>query len=90
MRTRKVFLLALTGFNETAAIFSGGRGTFELDLDTSASAARYTLTYSGLSSPVTQASYPFQQTACGWRNNCLALPKRDKSGPGRNPDLSRG
>ncbi len=48
------FSARMTGFKETPAIFSAGSGTFQLDLDTNANTARYTLTYSGLSSPVTQ------------------------------------
>ena len=55
------FFARMTGFNETPAIFSDGRGTFQLDLDTSANMARYTLTYSGLSSPVTQGHIHFSK-----------------------------
>jgi hypothetical protein len=55
------FSARMTGFNETPAILSGGSGTFQLDLDTSASTARYTLTYSGLSSPVTQGHIHFSK-----------------------------
>src|SRR5438270_12185197 len=55
------FSARMTGFNETPAILSGGSGTFQLDLDTGASTARYTLTYSGLSSPVTQGHIHFSK-----------------------------
>jgi CHRD domain len=55
------FTARMTGFNETPAILSGGSGTFELDLDTNAKTARYTLTYSGLSAPVTQGHIHFSK-----------------------------
>jgi hypothetical protein len=55
------FSARMTGFNETPAILSGGTGTFQLDLDTSAKTARYTLTYSGLSAPVTQGHIHFSK-----------------------------
>jgi hypothetical protein len=53
----------LSGFNEigelgageTGAIFSPGKGTLDLDLNSKASTITFTLTYSGLTSPVTQA-----------------------------------
>jgi hypothetical protein len=55
------FSTRMTGPNETPAIFSGASGTLQLDLDTGAKTAQYTLTYSGLSSPVTQAHIHFSK-----------------------------
>lgn len=60
----------LNGFNETGAvpgptaaasgaILTNGTGTLELDLDKSTQTATYTLTYSGLTSPVTQSHIHF-------------------------------
>jgi len=53
------FSAHLIGVNETPSILSGGSGTFKLDLDRSAGTANYELTYSGLSSPATQAHIHF-------------------------------
>lgn len=55
----KEFSAHLSGFNETPAILSDGTGTFSIDLDTKAAMANYTLTYSNLSAPVTQAHIHF-------------------------------
>ena len=56
----------LNGFNEvgalnaeTGAILSDGTGKLDLQLNKNASTATYTLTYSGLSAPVTQAHIHF-------------------------------
>src|SRR5882762_8551003 len=57
----------LTGFEEigalaageTGAILSNGKGTLSLDLDKHQSEITYKLTYSGLSTPVTQAHIHF-------------------------------
>jgi hypothetical protein len=60
------FRAVLSGFNEigelnaeSGAIFSAGHGTIELSLDPSAQTLTYKLTYSNLSSPVTQAHIHF-------------------------------
>lgn len=60
------FHARLSGFNEvgalnaeTGAILSGGTGTADVDLDKSAASATYSLTFSGLSAPVTQAHIHF-------------------------------
>jgi hypothetical protein len=45
--------------NETGAILSDGKGTLFLDLDKSARTLSFELTYSGLSSPVTQSHIHF-------------------------------
>lgn len=56
------FSTRLSGFNEVpAAIFSPGAGTVELRLNTQSGTLDYTLTYSGLTSPVTQAHIHFGQ-----------------------------
>jgi hypothetical protein len=55
------FSARLTGVNETPANFTAGSGRFQLDLDTGATTAQYTLTYSGLSSPVTQGHIHFSK-----------------------------
>src|SRR5258707_5322276 len=47
------------GAGETGAIFSQGKATLDLDLNRSASTIAFTLTYSGLSAPVTQAHIHF-------------------------------
>ena len=44
---------------ETGAILSDGQGTVDLKLNKNASTLAYTLTYSGLSAPVTQAHIHF-------------------------------
>src|SRR3981189_211128 len=43
------------GAGETGAIFSHGKATLDLDLNGSARTIAFSLTYSGLSAPVTQA-----------------------------------
>src|SRR5215813_13588841 len=43
------------GASETGAILSEGQGTLTVDLDRATQSLTYTLTYSGLSAPVTQA-----------------------------------
>jgi hypothetical protein len=60
------FQARLSGFNElgalnseTGAILSNGQGTLDLVLNRNASTATYTLTYSSLSTPVTQAHIHF-------------------------------
>jgi hypothetical protein len=60
------FAARLNGFNElgalnaeTGAILSAGTGKLDLQLDKNAGTASYTLTYSGLSAPVTQAHIHF-------------------------------
>ena len=47
------------GAGETGAIFSRGKGTLQLDLNRNARTLAFKLTYSGLSSPVTQAHIHF-------------------------------
>src|SRR5712672_4357373 len=47
------------GAGETGAIFSQGKATLDLDLNGSARTIAFTLTYSGLSAPVTQAHIHF-------------------------------
>ena len=47
------------GAGETGAILSNGKGTLSLDLDKHQSEITYKLTYSGLSTPVTQAHIHF-------------------------------
>ena len=50
----------LGGLNaETGAILSEGKGTIELDVDKSSQTITYTLTYSGLTSPVLQSHIHF-------------------------------
>jgi hypothetical protein len=59
----QVFLTKFSGFNEigglgaaeTGAILSEGQGTLIVNLDDTTKKLTYTLTYSGLSAPVTQA-----------------------------------
>jgi CHRD domain len=60
------FAARLNGFNvtgglnaETGAILTDGTGTFQLVLDKKSQMATYTLTYSGLTSAVTQAHIHF-------------------------------
>lgn len=60
------FHARLSGFNEvgalnaeTGAILTNGQGTLDLKLDRNASTVTYTLTYSNLSAPVTQAHIHF-------------------------------
>ena len=60
------FSARLYGFNElaalnaeTGAILTDGTGTLQLDLDKKSQMATYTLTFSNLSSPVTQAHIHF-------------------------------
>jgi hypothetical protein len=54
------FTAELSGFNEVpAAILSPGTGTLTLTLDPRASTLTYALTYSALTSPVTQAHIHF-------------------------------
>jgi len=60
------FNAKLSGFHETGAlnaetgaIFTGGKGTLSLTLDKKLQSANYTLTYSGLTSPVLQAHIHF-------------------------------
>jgi hypothetical protein len=54
------FSAKLSGFAEVpAAILSDGRGTVDLDLNRSAGTLTFRLTYSGLSSSVTQAHIHF-------------------------------
>ena len=56
------FNTRLSGFNEVpAAIFSPGTGTLQLNLDRQANRLNFTLTYSGLTSSVTQAHIHFGQ-----------------------------
>ena len=55
------FSARMTGFNETPSILSDGSGSFTLDLDRKGRTASYTLTYSGLSSSVTQGHIHFAQ-----------------------------
>lgn len=47
------------GAGQTGAIFSPGKGTLDLDLKERASKITFRLTYSGLTSPVTQAHIHF-------------------------------
>jgi hypothetical protein len=47
------------GTSETGAILTDGAGTLQLDLDKKSHMATYTLTYSGLTSAVTQAHIHF-------------------------------
>jgi hypothetical protein len=55
------FFARMTGANETPAILSNGSGTFKLSLDKNTNTATYELTYSGLSSPATQAHIHFSK-----------------------------
>ena len=63
----QTFVSSLTGFNEigavgageTGAVLSNGRGTLLLHLDSNARSADFSLTYFGLSSPVTVAHIHF-------------------------------
>jgi hypothetical protein len=50
------------GAGETGAILSEGQGTLTLDLDREAQTLDYTLTYTGLSAPVTVAHIHFGKT----------------------------
>jgi hypothetical protein len=47
------------GAGETGAIFSNGQGTLTVDLDTQKQSVTYSLTYSNLGAPVTQAHIHF-------------------------------
>jgi len=47
------------GAGETGAILTDGTGTLQLDLDRKSKMATYTLTFSGLSTPVTQSHIHF-------------------------------
>jgi hypothetical protein len=51
----------LSGFQETPSIFSPATGTFEATIDVGKQEISYTLTYSGLSAPVTVAHIHFAQ-----------------------------
>ncbi|WP_194723835.1 CHRD domain-containing protein [Noviherbaspirillum malthae] len=56
------FSASLSGFNEVPlAIFSQGNGKLELSIDEGGGSLNYTLSYSGLTSPVTQAHIHFGQ-----------------------------
>ena len=63
----QVFLTKFSGFNEigglgageTGAILSEGQGTLTVNLDDTAKQLTFTLNYSGLSAPVTQAHIHF-------------------------------
>lgn len=56
------FSASLSGFNEVPlAIFSPGNGKIELSINEGTGTINYTLSYSGLSSPVTQAHIHFGQ-----------------------------
>ena len=57
--TAQEFAARLNGFNETPAVLTDATATFRLDLDQNAKTATYTLTFSGLSAPVTQAHIHF-------------------------------
>jgi hypothetical protein len=60
------FSARLIGFNETpAAILTDASGTLRLDLDQNAQTATYTLTFSGLSAPVTQSHIHFGKIHVG-------------------------
>ena len=51
----------LSGFHETPSIFTPATGTFEGSIDTGKQELSYTLTYSGLSAPVTVAHIHFAE-----------------------------
>ena len=51
----------LTGSEETPSIFTPATGTFEATLSSDASTLSYTLSYAGLSAPVTVAHIHFSQ-----------------------------
>ena len=54
------YVATLTGFEETPlAILSEGKGTLQLTLDKQLLSATYTITFSGLGSPVTQSHIHF-------------------------------
>jgi hypothetical protein len=55
------FSARLNGFNETPAVLTDATASFRIDLDDNAKTATYTLTYSGLSAPVTQAHIHFSK-----------------------------
>lgn len=57
--SHKVPTVLLSGYNETPALNSPGTGTFTASIDDQAQTISYTLTYSGLSSSVTQAHIHF-------------------------------
>jgi hypothetical protein len=50
----------LTGFEEVPALSTPGVGTFQASINTAASEIRYSLTFSGLQSPATQAHIHFE------------------------------
>lgn len=52
----------LTGIEETPSIFTPAKGTFDATLDIAGQQLTYTLSYSGLSAPVTVAHIHFGQT----------------------------
>jgi hypothetical protein len=51
----------LIGFNETPSILSEGKGTLSPDLDRAAQTIKYTLSFSGLTAPVTRSHIHFGQ-----------------------------
>jgi hypothetical protein len=53
------FHAVYSGFSEIPAVLSEGHGTLDLRLDRSAKTVTYTLTFSNLSAPVTQAHIHF-------------------------------
>lgn len=53
------FSTRLSGFQELPALMSDGKGTLDLHLDRHAQTISYTLTFSGLSAPVTQSHIHF-------------------------------
>lgn len=56
----KEFSARLSGFNEVPlTILSPGTGTLQLSIDTAAATIKYTLSYSGVTTPVTQAHIHF-------------------------------
>jgi len=57
--SHKVRTVQLSGYNETPALNSPGTGTFTASIDDQAQTISYKLTYSGLSSNVTQAHIHF-------------------------------
>jgi hypothetical protein len=57
------FQTRLTGFQETPAILTNGRGTFRASLHAGGNSLSFTLTYSGLSTPATAAHIHIGQSA---------------------------
>jgi len=53
------------GAGQTGAIFSQGQGTLQLNLNRQLQSLRYTLTFTGLSAPVTQAHIHFGKKHVG-------------------------